>query len=180
MDRSLWADGHLRADAMLRRYDADGEARHWRFICGDFSCLMFFCIKYLDTIQIAEWVPSVFRISCPHWRAQLMIWLIESRGMLTGAIKQPSEFPEPPVADVSPIWSWSHIIDGEYFEKDRTGYAVIDFISSENLAAFNAAVASEISEALVIDWKRSFARYEHLASRLPDFTERFRSLYIAK
>jgi hypothetical protein len=139
---------------------------------------MFFCMKYLDAAQIADWVSSVFRINCPHWRAQLMIWLIGVHGMLTGRIAQPSQFPESRYTDLSPSWAWSHVTNGGYFERAGSGYVVLDFIPSGNLAAFNRAIRETITERMFFDWLDRFEQHAHLKDNLFELPKRFADIYL--
>jgi hypothetical protein len=178
IDDSLWKDGEIRVGAMLWESKDGRQVANCRTICGDFSCLMFFCMKYLDAAQIADWVSSVFRINCQHWRAQLMIWLIGVHGMLTGSIAQPSQFPESRYTDLSPSWAWSHVINGGYFERGGNGYVVLDFIPSDNLAAFNRAIRETITERLFFEWLAGFEQHPHLKDNLFELPKRFADIYL--
>jgi hypothetical protein len=178
MDETLWDHGRIRINKMLWRFGRFPRPQDCRNICGDFSSLMFFALKNLTPSEIADWVPSVFRIACPHWRAQLMLWLIGAHGMLAGAIKQPSEFGSTKHDHLDPSWEWSHIFKGDYFGRDRLERQV-DFIPAVNLDAFTRAIRETITEALFFEWLDCFEQHAHLKDNLFELPERFADIYLS-
>ena len=63
----------------------------WWDACGDFSSSMFFCLKYLPETMVGNWFRSVLAIKSPHWRAQILVWMVGVHDMLVGKINWPSE-----------------------------------------------------------------------------------------
>jgi hypothetical protein len=178
MDETLWDRGHVRINKMLWRFGGFPRAQDCRDICGDFSSLMFFALKYLTPLEIADWVPSVFRIACPHWRAQLMLWLIGAHGILSGAMKQPSEFGPTKYDHLDPGWEWSHIFKGDYFGHDRLERHV-DFLPALNLDAFNRTIRETITETMFFDWLDCFEQHAHLKDNMFELPERFADIYLS-
>jgi hypothetical protein len=178
MKDALWDRGHVRINGMLWRFGEFPREQDCRDICGDFSSLMFFSLKYLTPSEIVEWVPSVFRITCPHWRAQLMLWLIGAHGMLTGVMKQPSEFGSSKHDHLDSGWSWSHILRGDYCARDHYERGV-DFIATANLDAFNQGVRKVVTERLFFEWLDCFEQHAHLKNNLFELPERFADIYLS-
>lgn len=66
----------------------------WWDASGDFSASLLFCLKFLPAERISDWFQSALGIESPHWRAQLIVWLLGADKILRDEIKQPSEFGE--------------------------------------------------------------------------------------
>ncbi len=150
----------------------------WDDASGDFSASMFYCLKYLPTDLISGWLKSVFAIESPHWRAQLMVWLIGAHKMLNDEIRQPSEFDERPQKPYIG-WSGSHVLAGEFtgnWSKDRAAPA--PFLHEKNRVAALKAITEQISKSLYIDWLGSIAKYDYLEGELGDLPDRFANLYL--
>src|SRR6185503_15044842 len=54
MDQRLWRDGEVRINTMLWPFPNGCREQDCRDICGDFSALMFFCLKYLTPSEITH------------------------------------------------------------------------------------------------------------------------------
>ena len=48
----------------------------WWDASGDFAASMFFCLKYLPASLVETWLRSVLEITSPHWRAQVVVWMV--------------------------------------------------------------------------------------------------------
>jgi hypothetical protein len=43
---------------------------------------------------VAEWFRSVLVIADPHWRIQVLTWLVGAHPLLAGEIDRPSQLPD--------------------------------------------------------------------------------------
>ncbi len=83
------------------------------------ECLALLCLKYLPQESIAPWLRSVLAIPSPHWRAQMMSWMVGAHDMLTDALRWPSQLPEQAAPSVA--WEWSHCLHPELAMADDSG-----------------------------------------------------------
>jgi hypothetical protein len=93
MDGMCWNGPDIAIGKVLHRSN-DNPNRVWGWwdASGDFTSSMFFCLKYLPAPSIEPWLHSVFDIPSPHWRAQVIVWLVGAHGILNNVIRWPSEF----------------------------------------------------------------------------------------
>ncbi len=156
MDASKWQD---QTPILGRVLHAAPSPRRpdwlWHRPSSDLSASLFLCIKYLSPSEIAPWTRSVFAISDPHWRAQILVWLAASWPLLDGSHRYPShlDVAAPPVD-----WEWSHCISGTQAVVDPLG----PFIADENIAAFKQAVRDLIRDGLD-EWRESCQAIDYLA-----------------
>lgn len=149
----------------------------WWDASGDISSSIFFCLKYLPAQEISGWFKSVLTIQSPHWRAQLIVWLVGAHGILNKEIKQPSELEEDRRPAIN--WAWSHILDGDYSgEYSEQKKQNKQFIPEENRLAILKVLSETINEDMYLEWLDSIAQYDYLESELAEIPERFAIIYI--
>ena len=68
---------------------------------------------------VEPWLRSVLDISSPHWRAQVMAWLMGAQDVLNGVVRWPSEFSMKAHPDIS--WEWSHCLRTDMAAADGSG-----------------------------------------------------------
>lgn len=176
MDASKWQHGNIRVGHVLWPAPAvEDIGWGWWRASPDFSSSMFFCIKYLAPQELTGWLESVFAIDDPHWRAQLMVWLVGAYPLLSGSVEQPAElFMEEPCID----WAWSHCLRGSY-SGDRQGPApTVPFLGQSNLAAFRQSLSRSLTEAVFDDWCVSITSVDYLAREAAHLPYMFRRLYL--
>jgi len=110
MEANCWNGSEVVLGAFLHRSNKNpNQIWRWWDASGDFSASMFFCLKYLPTASLREWIASVFAIPSPYWRAQVLVWLVGAHSILEDQIKWPAAFD----VNARPYigWEWSHCLD---------------------------------------------------------------------
>lgn len=178
MDGACWNGKDIAIGNILRRSnDNPNKVWVWWNASGDLSASMFFCLKYLPEECVGPWLRSVFDIPSPHWRAQVMVWLVGAHGILHDALRWPSELP---VADEPGIgWEWSHCLGPDAAAMDDSGAAPLPAFIPET--ARNEAlktVRSYFSEDCFLEWLACIAAVPALQSELADIPATFEALYV--
>ena len=172
MDARHWHDGKAALSCIL--HPAPGPQQQtwgWKDASGDLSASLFLCLKYLRPEEIDGWIGSVFAIDDPHWRAQILVWLVGSRPLMDGSNRYPNQ-----TIDLAPSvaweWSWCHTgADEQAIDGQMT-----PFIALENAAAFKASVAKLLRETLT-EWRASIAAIDYLAFEALPCTADLESLF---
>ncbi len=133
-------------------------------------------MKYLPDALLPEWIQSVLEIRSPHWRAQLMVWLVGAHGLLSGRIGWPSEFIVGQVPSVS--WAGSHSVGPDQMSVERRisgeGVFVRDFARNHVLAAARAYFTSD----RFLEWLSSFDQVPYVRDELTHLSGDFEELYV--
>ncbi len=181
MSPPLWPDGPNRSVNCLHTEDTLPTGYPvWGDACGDFSASMFFCLKYLPSSHVAEWTKSVFAISCPRWRAQVLVWLCGAKDVIDGKIEHPSDLPDKHQTSVS--WARSHLIGPKnlaYQEDIKIESEMVEFLSKENCARFDETVSNLLNERLLTEWLESLGGNEQVFDQVTSTAvpERLRHSY---
>jgi hypothetical protein len=175
MDRVCWPEGPQGVEVCL--YDQHYMGGPWTGTeaSGALSASMFLWLKYLEHQEVGSWLGSVLMIAEPHWRAQLMIWLLGAHGVLTGAVQQPSRFAASAYPRID--WDWSHILSGNYSGKHDGSAGLIEFIPKANRLAALATAKAHFTEAVCLEWLASFAADPELEEALAATPYSFFDLY---
>jgi len=185
MSADVWEGGRMKPGTVLLH-----EGRHYgvpwwyrNVASPSISATLFLCLKYLHPDQIGGWVESVFRIDCPYWRGQLMIWLLGAKPFFEGKISQPKQF-----EDLEPeiTWEYSHCLSGEFppdmelvlppgFDDStrQTRNYMTPFVSDANRAAFNDACHRALPDATREDWCAQVAAVPLLEREMGDYIRQF-------
>ena len=146
----------------------------YNHVSGDLSASLFFCSKYLDVENFDNWLETVLRIDCPHWRAQLIVWFPAAEAVFAGKIEQPAGLGE----HSSIAWGHSHVLDGHYtgrYEDENT----IPFLSERCRAKKYEVLKSRLSQVDLEAWLDSVAPIEYLRkavdSSATEFIQRFKA-----
>jgi len=92
MDPKCWSGNDIVVGSFLHQSNNNpNKVWCWWDASGDFSSTVFFCLKYLPSELVSNWFLSVLKISSPHWRAQVVVWLVGAHDLLQGRVKWPSE-----------------------------------------------------------------------------------------
>ncbi len=166
MASDLWSDGRIRlAEVLCKEPESPGQPWGWYAPSRDLSASMCFCLKYLDTEALGPWVESWMAIDDPHWRTQILAWLITFYRWLDSGIEQPKELDR---LDPSPSWEGSELLGGCYSE---SGCEPIPFLSDQTVKVFLDLIQQRFDEDLVLLWADTFddtASLELEAYQLPD------------
>ncbi len=157
MEGRCWNNGKIIIGEVLHKSNDNPKGVWcWWDASGDFAASMFFCLKYLEAKEISDWLNSVFEISCPHWRAQFIVWLVGFKAIIDREIVQPSDMSGASYPDIS--WAWSHCLTSEISTKP--------FISDDNLNEAEKVIYQRVSVNSVLDWLESMKPYPYLESEL--------------
>jgi hypothetical protein len=178
MDEQCWQGNEVNIGTFLHR--SDNNPNHvwcWWDASGDFSASMFFCLKYLHDSRVTEWLQSVLAISSPHWRAQVIVWLVGAHDLLTGQARWPSDFHAN--ARPSIAWDWSHCLRPDLATADVSGLPAMDSLLSEGARAqVLQIVHAYFSEDVYLEWITSISRVPYLEVELAEIPSTFEALYI--
>ena len=168
MNASCWnGENIILGEILHREFNPRVGVWFWYDASSDFSAAMFFCLKYLHEEQVAPWLRSVFAISCPHWRAQIMVWFVGAHDLLMGRVCDPSTYS---VTDRPSLhWEAVHLL--KYAAPN-------EFVPRVNREVALATVTSIMSDGIYLDWLLSMAAFDYLESELAELPETFRELYI--
>jgi len=179
MDRQCWDGADIAIGSLLHRSNNNpNRVWGWWNTSGDFSSSMFFCLKYLPEPLIAGWFKSALTIRSPHWRAQLVAWLVGAHPILHGEVGWPSELKEGARPSVS--WAWSYCLRPELATTDRNGEVPMDSFLSEHSRRVALQVAREhLTEDVLSDWLSSISAVPYLESELGEIPRTFERLYLS-
>ena len=133
---------------------------------------MFFCTKYLSASSLDSWIDSVLDISCPHWRAQLVVWFAEAYAVFSGETAVIADLP-----DESPIdWAWSHLLNGNY-SGEYGNNSKVPFLSEETRCKKFEIIAGRLRVVDLDAWLQSIQQFDHVAQAIEGAVELFRERY---
>lgn len=179
MDESCWIGTDIAIGRILHRSN-DNPARIWCWwdASGDFSASMFFCLKYMPELMVQGWLRSVLAIPSPHWRAQLLVWLVGAHDLLNGNVRWPSELKENARPSIS--WNWSHCLRPELATADESGGSPMSSLlpDGSRLQALQL-LRAHFTEDLYLDWLSSISSVQYLYDELAEIPTMFERLYVA-
>lgn len=168
MEPHCWNDGEIAVGSFLHRSDNNpAQVWCWWDASGDFSASMFFCLKYLPQESLQDWIASVFAIRSPHWRAQVIAWLVGAHAVLDCQIAWPSAFDFEARPHIG--WEYSHILG------NRLGTSLL---SRESASTMLAAAKQFFSASTYEEWARSINSVHYLKSEMAEIPDLFRKLYV--
>ena len=173
MDAQCWHGSNIVVERVLHR--AHGN---WGDASGDLSASMCFCLKYLPPSQVQPWLHSVLAIPSPHWRAQLMVWMVGAHDMLDGTVRWPSQWPEGahPAVD----WEWSHCLKPELAAAAGEGGDSVTntLLPAEARAQALQCLRAYFSPAVYADWLDAIRTVPALENALGDIPQVFLAVYV--
>ncbi|MFC5459470.1 hypothetical protein [Massilia niabensis] len=180
MDSMCWNGSDIAIGKVLRQSNNNpNQVWVWWDASGDFTASMFFCLKYLPESSVEPWLRSVFDIPSPHWRAQVIVWLVGAHGILNNVIRWPSEFS----MEARPYigWEWSHCLKAEMAAADDSGAPPVPTFIPEGArtSALNV-VRSYFSENRFPEWLDciSISTVPYLEAELAEIPSTFEALYV--
>lgn len=180
MDSACWTGADIAIGKVLHpAHDHAHRDGQWGNASGDLAASMLFCLKYLPADAVAPWLRSVLEVPSPHWRAQLLVWLVGAHGILNNVIQWPAEFS----GDAWPAieWDWSHCLTRAVAAADDSGAVPVPALLPE--AARSAAlqvVRSYFSENQFLAWLECIATVPYLAAALAYLPSTFEALYVRR
>lgn len=178
MDSVCWNGSDIAIGKVLRQSDNNpNRVWIWWNASGDFSASMFFCLKYLPESSIAPWLGSVLAIPSPHWRAQLIVWLVGAHRILSNVIQWPSEFSEQARPSVG--WEWSHFLKAGMAAANESGAPpVTAFIPETSRILAMKVVRAYFSEDQFLEWLECLSSFPYLEVELAEIPSTFETLYV--
>jgi hypothetical protein len=171
MDAECWNSDDIAIGKVLRRSNNNpNKIWMWWSASGDFSASMFLCLKYLPHELVSDWLVSALSISSPHWRAQMMVWLVGSHKLLTGQVNWPSDFGPEEYPDVR--WEGYQWLSAKLARNGGT------FLSKAASEAALTTVHGYFSADVYSAWHQSIAGVSYLDSELGDIPSMFATLYV--
>ena len=180
MERRCWNGDDIVVGSMLHRSDDNHEhAWFWWDASGDFSASMYLCLKYLPPTLVEGWFESVLAIRSPHWRAQVLVWLVGSHPLLRGEVASPSLLPA--IGRPSVAWeSYDRLGNPPAMDEPFAPRSVASFVPKSS-REHALAVTKRFFTASVFDsWLDSIRQVSYLESELADIPSSFESLYVAQ
>jgi hypothetical protein len=178
MDSMCWNGSDIAIGKVLRQSNNNpNQVWVWWDASGDFAASMFFCLKYLPESSVEPWLRSVLDIHSPHWRAQVIVWLVGAHGILNNVIRWPSEFS----MEARPYigWEWSHCLKVEMAAADDSGAPPVPtFIPEAARTSALNVVRSYFSENRFLEWLDCISTVPYLASELAEIPSTFEMLYV--
>lgn len=149
----------------------------WCDASGDFSSSMFLCLKYLPSILIKGWFKSVLAISSPHWRAQVIVWLVGAHELLQGEIRWPSELREGFRPEIE--WEWSHCLRPDMESSKQSDVAATKhFLPRSSREIVLETVEGYFTEEVYLTWLASISSVPYLEAELASIPSTFESVYV--
>jgi hypothetical protein len=177
MDESCWDGTEIAIGTILHRSN-NNPAQVWRWwdASGDFSASMFFCLKYLPEPLVRGWIESALAIPSPHWRAQLIVWLVGAHDLLAGRIGWPSQLPESAYPSVA--WDWSHCIRPELSTGGGPGSAMASLLSENARSQVLQITHAYFNEEVYLEWLASISTVPDLEAEIAEIPSMFEALYV--
>lgn len=180
MDPRCWSGEDIVIGSMLHRSNNNpNQIWRWWDASGDFSASMYLCLKYLPPSLVPGWFASSLAIRSPHWRAQVLVWLVGSHDLLRGLVRWPSE--RKIDAHPSVGWEWSHCLHAELATADQSGATPVDSFLPLTSREIALAVAREyFTEDVYLSWLESISRVPYLEAELAAIPSTFEGMYVRR
>jgi hypothetical protein len=180
MEPECWNGEYVVVGSMLHRSnDNPKKVWGWWDASGDFSASMYLCLKYLAPTSVQAWFNSVLAIPSPHWRAQVLVWLVGSKELLDGKLRWPSEWHDEAYPSVS--WEWSHCLRPELSVSDESGAPAVDsFLEQTSRELVLAAARRHFIEDVFYDWLESISSVPYLEAELMSIPSAFEIMYVRR
>ena len=128
---------------------------------------------------MGAWFASILDIDSPHWRAQVIVWLVGANDLLRGHVHWPSEFQIGARPSVS--WDWSHCLRSELAVSDNSGApAVSSLLPEASRAKVLEVVHSYFTDEAFLEWLQSIDRVPYLKQELAEIPSTFEGLYVRR
>lgn len=178
MDPRLWTGDEIVVGTFLHRSNNNpNRVWGWWDASGDFSASVFFCMKYLPPERVAGWFDSVLAIPSPHWRAQVLAWLVGADDILRGRIRWPSDFPERVHPSVA--WEFSHCLDAQLATNDVSGAEPMSsFLPGQARACVIEGATRYFSKDVFLAWMESISQVPYVESELGQIPSMFERMYV--
>lgn len=148
----------------------------WWEASSDLSSSLFFCLKHLPDRLINCWFKSVLEIPSPHWKAQLLVWLVGAHPLIAGDIRKLSKLPDNPHIG----WEGSYLLSGHYTRENFNGTQTSEVISINKRKAISTCINEYFSEDSYIEWLEIISKHDYLMAEITGIINTFETLFIYK
>ena len=163
MNSKNWSDSNAILENILYEpTESPSDTWGWWDASSDLSCSIFFCLKFLPDELVYSWFKSALEIPSPHWRAQILAWLVGAHPLIAGDINKISKLTHHP--DIS--WERSYLLS-------KT-------ISIKNRRAIATCVNQYFTEDKYIEWLEMISIHDYLFAETTSILTMFEQLYIDK
>lgn len=177
MEPRCWQDGDIVVGRLLHRSNRNpSQVWRWWDASGDLSASLLLCAKYLPATQVGGWFRSVLAIESPHWRAQMIVWLIGAHALLTGLQRAPSELD--PEAYPAITWGWSHCLRPSTTTEAGEISPIVDWLPQPARTQLLDEVRACFTDDVFVAWLESIGRVDYLQRELADLPSTFERLYM--
>lgn len=178
MEPQCWSGREIVVGSFLQRSNNNpNQVWLWYNASGDLSASLFLCMKYLPVSSVRPWFRSVLDIEAPHWRAQIIAWLVGAQELLLGLKTWPSELEIEAYPSVS--WDWSHCLRPELAVDDRSGATPMTrWLPEAACSQVLEEVRSYFNDDVYLTWLESISTVEYLQRELADIPRSFERLYL--
>ena len=180
MEPDCWDGTDIVVGRMLHRSNNNpNKVWCWWDASGDFSASLYLCIKTLPESLVQRWFRSVIAIPSPHWRAQVIVWLVGSHDLLSGKLLWPSELRIE--AHPSVDWEWSHCLKPELASSDESGALPAEaLLPRASREAVLATARQYFTEDVYLGWLESISRVPYLEAELAAIPSTFEAMYVGR
>ncbi len=163
MNSKNWSDSSIIFESILHEpANSPSDFWGWWDASSDLCCSLFFCLKYLPDELVHSWFQSVLDIPSPHWRAQIIVWLVGAHPLISGDIKKISKLTHQP--DIS--WEQSYLLSTD--------------ISTKNRRAIATCVNQYFTEDKYIEWLEIISIHDYLIAETTEILTMFEKIFIDK
>ena len=177
MEPQCWNEDQIVIGSFLQRSNNNpAQTWCWYDASGDLSASLFLCLKYLPASSVATWFRSVLEIPSPHWRAQVIVWLVGAHELLLGLKSWPSELEIGAYPGVD--WAWSHCLRPELATDDDSSAPMACWLPEEGCRRVLEEVRRYFTEDTFLLWLESISSVEYLERELAQIPVSFERLYL--
>lgn len=178
MEPSCWTSEGIVLGRFLHRSNRNpNEVWMWWDASGDLSASLFFCMKYLLAPQVRPWFRSALEITAPHWRAQMMVWLVGAHDMLSAPDRWPSELSIGAYPAIT--WEVSYSLSAKAAAQARPDAVPMgSWLPDDARTGVLEVAKAYFSEAVFLEWLQSIDSDDALKRELADIPATFEQLYV--
>jgi hypothetical protein len=179
MEPRCWQEGDIVVGRLLHRSNHNpNQVWCWWDASGDLSAALLLCAKYLPASEVRGWFRSVLAIESPHWRAQMIVWLIGAHDLLTGLKHAPSELDSAAYPAIT--WGWSHCLHASTTTEAGEIIPIADWLPQAARTQLLDEVHACFTDEVFVAWLESIGRIDYLQRELADLPSTFERLYLRR
>ncbi len=177
MEPRCWSGQDIALGAVLHRSNQNPNGVWcWWNASGDLSGSLFLCLKYLPTAQVASWFRSVLQIASPHWRGQVLVWLVGAHEQLRSPARWPSMLDDAAYPAVT--WEAAYCLKPEAGLENAAAPSQDNWLPEAGCRIVIDEVRAYFTDEVFLAWLESFSRDDDLQRELADIPSMFEGLYL--